>query len=276
MSYSPRLMEPGAEVESFRDYSLKVGSRTLVLARKQYGPELLDRPLMLLRAKVASSYEARDAVACPRLGFVRGRSRYAIASDLLAHRLGMIKSSVQAINIVDRSILLGTGQEILYDQLIFAGRVTDLAKMLGLREYFPLTASAHFCVGRQQPPGTANLVVYDLRSESPVLRVVTTDESIWVAQLSQGAAKLRRSNSPLATHWRSGVEAAVSGLLETEDVRLLTDICTLRGAYPLEPLPTEYDEQLESKCKGAGIIRFGRFAEWRYSDLHELDWRRVA
>jgi hypothetical protein len=49
-------------------------------------------------------------------------------------------------------------------------------------------------------------------------------------------------------------------------------LTTVPLAYPLEPAPPAGEAALAAACAAAGVRRFGRFAEWRYVDLHELAW----
>ena len=275
---SPCVVEgslPFSDADSFGHYAATNGWRTLTLASKQYGRELLSRPLSLVRAKVDNSYLRANASEFHRLGYVGGRSRYAIAMEILLRSLTTNNSSIREINPSDRSVVLATGQRLMYKRLIFTGRITQLADLLGVRPYSPLSAPAHFCVGRCDK-GEPNQITYDLRDDSPVFRVITTDTRIWVAQLSQDYAIREKQSQVPEDSLGADLKAALADLLETGSIEILAGLLTLNGAYPLERLPIEYEQELESRCQDAGVVRFGRFAEWRYVDLHELDWSRIV
>jgi hypothetical protein len=109
-----------------------------------------------------------------------------------------------------------------------------------------------------------------------VLRVVTTDSNVWVSQLSQDYANsVRRPLGMPEVGRMLNLSDSIASLLEAEDIRVLTGIRTLDGVYPLEPLPSCYEAELNLRSERAGIVRFGRFAQWQYVDLHELDWTRI-
>jgi hypothetical protein len=273
-SIKPTLATPG----SFAEYASLRDDRTLVLANKQYGADLVGTlPLRLLQEKVERAYTPGAGSNFERLGYIDGRSRYAIAVESLLPLLSVRNGRISELDASKRSVTLVSNERISYYRAIFTDKFTHLARLLGLEIYQPIAASAHFCICARRG-GAPNHIVYDFRSDSPLFRMVATDNTVLVAQLAQPQPDDHQGPSPSSCHGslRDRIRSAASSLLDVWPIDVVSDVITFPGAYPLEPLDASYEAALEARCRGAGIVRFGRFAQWRYVDLHELDWTLVT
>lgn len=257
---------------SFAAYASGRGSRTEILSRKQYGDHVVDSMrLRLVREKTERSYGGKAGSGNVRMAYVAGQSRYALAAHALAPRLHAIDDTVVGIDTQARAMTLSSGSVIKYEMAVFTGHLQSLASLLNLPSYKPRAAPAHFCVCLCQS-GTPSKVVYDLRPDSPILRVVSTDERILIVQLSQAANNEFHGSLLSEPYYAFSIEKAVETLCDGLRPQVISGVCTISQAYPLEPLESHFEEELAARCNQAGIKRFGRFAEWRYIDLHELDW----
>jgi hypothetical protein len=258
--------------DSFAAYASAKGRRTEILARKQYGETLVSsRPLRMVQEKTERNYGGTGDAGSARLGYVAGRSRYAIAAEKLATRLARIDDQVVGLEPLKRSVRLRSGQVVRYEQAVFTGRCQVLASMLEVEGHEAVSAPAHFCVCRSYLDRSSR-VIYDLRPDSPILRVISTDQAILVAQLSQPPGNGPGGLRPMHSSARLCIQRSVEALTDGARAQVITGIRSIEEAYPVEPLAVGYDSELTATCQKAGIRRFGRSAEWKYLDLHELDW----
>jgi hypothetical protein len=138
--------------------------------------------------------------------------------------------------------------------------------LLGLASPSLSVAGAHFVAGTVEPGRTpVNSVTYDLRPASPVVRCVVPRDGVWVAQVAVDFAAERRLDATAVAPW-------VCSLLDVPVGSCDATVTSYPFAYPLEPPPAPFLSAIDDRCRSAGVQRRGRFAEWRYIDLHEVTW----
>lgn len=260
----PRMVDGGIP---FSKFAQNVGPDTLILARKQYGNRAMARSLVQLQRKILRNYSSSSRML--RSGYLKGRSPYnAVVSGLLPS-LVWLRRRVASIDIYERLATLTDGTKIEYSRMIFTGDLRYLSQVLGLEIEEAFSAPAHFVAGARESGPRSSTVRYDLRTESPVFRVATPTSNTWVAQLGQdaidSAGTVDQFNLANLQGW---IESILDCSISNFDRRLRS----IRSAYPLEDLALNTSLKLDSVCAIGGISRFGRQAQWRYLDLHELDW----
>lgn len=236
---------------------------SLSQACKQFGQSLCTtRPLSELRLKVARHYSS-SAQAPARIGFIDGESAYNGAARDVRSRLTALRGTCERIDVAERIVCLADGDRLKYGRLVYCAPLASLGRCLGLPIGNPIGAPASFmrCHVRDTLP--VNSLRYDYRPDSPILRVFVPTLGSLVAQLAIDCDPTRGGRE---------IGAWLESLMNC-DVKVTDDPVThIEGAYPLDPLPEGPAGSIRDACHTGNIIRFGRHAEWRYLDLHELDW----
>lgn len=248
---------PGSYAEQARGVSL-------TQAYKQFGQQLCTTaPLLELQAKVRRHYP-NSGDRPGRVGFLRGECAYAHLARTVGRDLAVATSRCAHINHDLREVQLEDGRRLEYDSLVFCGSLGSLSSSLGVSGEELVGAPAVFMTCSIPAGGLPpNCLVYDYRQDSPILRVFVPAEGRLLVQLTV--------NMPID---RYEVRLALESLLDLRPGPLRGP-SILEGAYPLEPRPAETATALNEACELGGITRFGRYAEWRYVDLHELEWERL-
>jgi len=250
---------PRADALSFAAYArTALPGSSIVMARKQFGDRVFARPLREVRDKIARNYQGTERRAARR-GYVDGESPYAFLLRDIVRRHRIVEDEVTRIDHRTRTMHLRS-RRITYRKLVSTVPVPRLLGLLGvdaggLLEAAP--AAFRVLTGRRLP---VNSLVYDLDPASPIFRLVVPRSTVAVAQLSQAAGPVE------------SVESAARRLLDAPDLVLTDARFEFTNAYPVEPLEGRLTAVVDECCAAGGIVRVGRFAEWRYVDLHEIDW----
>lgn len=246
-SYAARAM---------RDYA----PASLSLAWKQFGRRIWLEPLVEVQRKVDRTYSSVPAKHASRIGYVAGESPYAHELRAMIRRLRVI--SARPISITsDHVVILNDQTRLPYQYLVNTISLPDIARVLNLPDPMGSFAGARFAIAKITSTRPSQLV-YDLDPHSPIFRVLTPCADIAVMQLSLSYG--RASHGVL----RSRLEQ----LLTVEVVEFYPHSFFFRQSYPLDPPVAATAHLIASTCASYDITNIGRFAEWRYVDLHEISW----
>lgn len=236
------------------------------LSLKQFGIERFNEPLLEVRGKRERHYGAAVAArTLPRAGFLDGCSPYRLVRDAFRdlQRAGDVEHVI-AERLDGRSKLIVAPCGIrAYDMMIVTCDVNEFCSLLGTSGVSTPSAPASFVLysvaGVDLEP---NILVYDHRAESGVFRAFSSRPDRVVVQRS-----LAQSDSSIDE--RSAIAALVGCSAAS-----LEPVCTLvlPTAYPTDPISDDDLRRLEDISEAYNALLFGRYAEWRYVDLHELDW----
>lgn len=268
-SRTRRMLESGAAREDARlsvthrasgaSLSLEpAGYRTRLFAKKLFGIDSEPYPAELQR-KIARHYGPRPL---ERLGFVDGVSPFwRYIRDLPVQRVNWTGSS---INLAKRRVNGETA--FAYGRLIWTRPLPLLTKelpmatsVIGTRTF--VAADAHFMVFQVSEKTDSNHIVYDLTASAPVVRAFSPCPGVLVAQVASGEA-----SSPAT------VGETCRNLMDLKgSCRHITDV-RAAGVYPLEVIPDIDRSAIRNDLDALGVTIFGRFGQWEYLDIHELDW----
>lgn len=262
----------------FSSYAACRGVETLILSEKQYGDVIWTQPLEQVRTKIERAYSAGFSLGTSRIGYHKGLSPYYRLMSRLLPGIQWARTRIQSVDVSARSCLLANGVTVHYGKMVFAGKLEELCRVLNRQCVRIVSAPARFIVGTFTVTASYNSVTYDPRPESPIFRLSIPAPGTWVAQIGQGTRGSDSNDdsgagdSCLPTRVVPWVESLAGWKVQ----RTVNKIVTFAQAYPLEAMQEDDRSSLDAACRAAGIVRFGRQAEWRYVDLHELDWSALC
>jgi hypothetical protein len=123
------------------------------------------------------------------------------------------------------------------------------------------TGEARFSLFSGATGTTANQLIYDDRPDSPFYRVFAIKDGYLCVQT---AADMKPCLADYISLWRK---------LGVGSPTFLTHL-HVPMAYPLGP-DSSIVEGTRSALRALGVALCGRLAEWRYIDLHEVDWKAI-
>lgn len=246
---------------SYAEYATGV---SLSQACKQFGRGLCaTSPLRELRQKVSRHYSSPGR-GSTRIGFIDGESAYNGAARDVRSQLTSVGSICQRIDPEKHLLYLRDGGRVEYGRLVYCAPLPSLGECLGLPIGELVGADAVFARCAVRDPVPLNSLRYDYRPDSPIIRVFVPTVGCLVAQLAVDF----------------DLDSDLSPWLETLmgcEVEVTSATVTRIGhAYPLEAPEGAPAEMIRSACNLGDITPFGRYAEWRYLDLHELEWSTLV
>ena len=260
---------------NYKDHTIEQGSlasfmlsnqgidQRLCLGLKQWGDSMLSKPFSQVQDKIKRHYISKSGNT--RIGYVNGKSIFKYAINKLNPEV-LNFANLQKIDIEKKEV--HTNDSIIkYEKLVSTIPFHYLLDLCGLKHNHNTDyASAYFYFFKYKDGFDENQVVYDCDFNSDILRIFSIKDDFLLAQLrsdKQGQIPIEKI--------RKRVQELVPSIKELEFAQELF----VPMSYPLE-LVTE-PSTLESidTLKENGVVPFGRFGEWGYSDLHELDWSTI-
>jgi hypothetical protein len=255
------------QVGSFAHYSAaNLGERSLVLARKQFGPMAHTEPMLEVRDKIERNYSA-GMPPMKRAGYIGGESPYVATMRAAASAAEIVDQAVESIDYRDRSVRFANGTRLYYGAIILTVPLPRIARLLGVPPPRLASAPAEFVVAHC-PTATENLLIYDCEPGSPVFRMVSPRAGLLVVQL----ALIGHRSEALSDLAMRRLRERIGGILGSAEVELDCRIRRIESAYPTDPPDAGFMDDLLPVLRRGNVVRLGRFAEWRYVDLHELNW----
>ena len=234
--------------------------KNLCLGAKQWGTEMFTLPLSQVQSKIKRHYV--EPKGNTRIGYVNGQSLFKYAIDKLKpNRLD--HSGIQKIDIEEKEIHL-TDHIIRYDHLISTIPLHYLFQLCNL-SFHHNTASAgcHFYFFKHKGGFKENQMVYDCDFHSEIIRIFSISDNFLMVQLNGNKHKAIEISK-----LTDRIGHLASDIIDLEyATELYMPMC-----YPLELISDQRTLKSISRLSSENIIPFGRFGNWEYSDLHELDW----
>jgi hypothetical protein len=204
-----------------------------------------------------------DGRIVERIGFCAGVSLY--LHFIERERVRSIDGSIQSIDTA-RKVVTTSSDRITYDRLI---STLPLLEFLSLAR-IPTTlttfaAGAQLLVARTKGPVTPNDLIYDCDAASSIHRVFVPCEGYVIIQVAR-------------PDWGVEEEAItrrVQVLFDHAEPPTILRKFTLQACYPLAVSDYAQRDALIDDLEGIGVTLFGRFAEWEYRDIEELNWERI-
>jgi len=231
-----------------------------ILSYKQFGDLIFKHKLTELQKKLTRNYNSGQPKFF-KAGFVNGLSPY--YRYLKSHEpYPVIQEEIESIDISNK-IAFTKGGAIRYEHLIFTEPLPKLYEYTRIRKTFDLIHSgAKFLIfysGKNLPE---NHLWYCCDIRSNIYRTFVPQKNLIVVQLSKNS-------------WNSNPEKVgteLQKLLSLEDALVHLDTKTFHGCYPLDVTDYDSKNELFLDLKRHNFHLSGRFSEWRYIDLHEVDF----
>ena len=237
--------------------------RGLCLAFKQWGSSMAYKPFGQVQSKIKRHYISKQGNT--RIGYINGLSLFKYAVDKLNPEV-VNYANLEKIDIKKREIHL-TDCVVVYEKLISTIPLHKFFKYCNLEhDHISESAGAYFKFFSYTKGLEQNQMLYDCDYNSDILRLFSITDTFLMAQL-------RSDTYPdLST---SEVKRRIQELVpDIEGLEFAKELFTPMS-YPLELVDEPNSMKNLLKLKENGITTLGRFGNWEYSDLHELDWSVV-
>ena len=244
-------------------YAGPTPEKRLALSMKHWGTSILTKPYLEIQSKINRHY--LPGMSSTRIGYVEGLSLY----------WHFIKKEM--VEVVDagtferidypNKIFYADKVEIHYEKLISTVPINLLFDACDLKVKPVLHfEAAYFLYFTHLSSFGINRIIYDYDMTSDVVRVIGITEFILAVQLPA---------------YKKGVADLVCIKKKLEElIPFIKEIkfekeCFFKMSYPLEPIADPAVIDSKSLLIQNSIIPFGRFGNWEYSDLHELNWKSI-
>ncbi|CAM4099286.1 FAD-dependent oxidoreductase [Zobellia roscoffensis] len=238
--------------------------RNLCLGLKQWSRSMLSQPLSQVQDKIRRHYISNNGNT--RVGYVDGKSLFKYTIDKLQPEI-LNFSKLQKI-VVETKEIHTADHIIAYDHLVSTIPLHYLLQYCGLpQDHNTESASAYFKFFTYSKGFKENRIIYDCDLNSDILRLFSVSDTLIMAQI-RGDKHGKVSNKK--------VQDRIQNLIpEIEGLTFARELFSPMG-YPLELVTQPNSLKSMAILKENGVIPFGRFGNWEYSDLHELDWSSVV
>jgi hypothetical protein len=229
-----------------------------ILSYKQFGDLIFENQLTELQKKLSRNYNSGQPKFL-KAGFVNGLSLY--YKYLKSHEpFPIIPEKIETIDISNRIAFTNDGS-IRYNNLIFTEPLPKLYEYTRIRKSFGLIhCGAKFLIFYSRKKLPENHLWYCCNIRSNIYRTFVPQENLIVVQLSRNC-------------WNSDpveVGAELLTLLALEENVEHLDTKTYHACYPLDVTDIDRKNEMYEYLKNHSFYLSGRFAEWRYIDLHEI------
>ncbi|MDR1202067.1 MAG: hypothetical protein LBL58_10640 [Tannerellaceae bacterium] len=242
-----------------QDFSTK---KNIILAYKLFGRVIFERELNRLLAKVNKHYNGMGTNK--RIGYINKLSPYheRIANICFDN---FFSDEIKKIDI-KRKIIYTKTSDITYSKLISTIDLRDFFHKINYPNNLNLvSSSAYFCLIKINAILPINLVIYDVEIKSPIYRIFTISENFIIIQL---AFNCQNIDSHLL------FQALYKLLGRVFDI-LFEYRYMMKNAYPICTSSDILLQQYKHELASNDIHLIGRYAEWEYLDLHELNYAKL-
>ncbi|TMM58197.1 hypothetical protein FEE95_01865 [Maribacter algarum] len=235
-------------------------NKWLCLGLKQWSEKMLTKPYKQVRSKIERHYLSKNKAT--RIGYINGLSLFNLAIQKIEPNI-IQYSDIEKIDYLKKEVI--TNEIIInYDHLISTIHLPELLSLCQKPSAYNFESiPAYFFYYTFDGEMEENEVVYDCDYNSSILRCISVTDSLLLVQLQ--------------AHKYGEVQEKAIQLRIKEIVPEIKELKYLRDLYAPTSYPTENIEDettLENIAilKENNILPFGRFGQWEYSDLHEIEW----
>lgn len=233
------------------------------LSLKQWGSSILTKPFFEVQNKIKRHYLSSNNN--PRIGYLDGFTLY-------YHFMLKSNPNILHLNSIDKidyqnKIIFADSYEIHYKKLVSTIPINHLLFYCKINDSIPLLyEGSYFLYFTHSSVFQANKIIYDCDLYSNILRVFSATEYSIVVQLpSYKKGKIVISD----------ISKRLLELIPTLKELKFEKELFLPMSYPIEPLTDNQTLKSINNLKINSIIPFGRFGNWEYKDLHELNWEDI-
>ena len=231
-----------------------------ILSYKQFGDLIFKHPLTELKKKLNRNYRSGQPKYL-KTGFVNGLSPY---YSFLKSRepYPVIPGMIEQIDYVNKMVHTKKGA-IRYNHLIYTLPLDYFFDTTDLKKTFQLiSGDARFLIYYTDEHLPENHLWYCCDIDSNIYRAFVPQKNLLVVQLSKKSWE--KNPNEISTELQS-----LTGIKEKFHH---IDTTTHLHCYPLDVSCNIKKEELAGFLREHNVYLSGRFAEWRYIDLHEVDY----
>lgn len=235
-------------------------NKWLCLGLKQWGPKMLNEPFSQVRSKIERHYLSNERST--RIGYINGQSIFQLAIEKLNPNITNYRT-IKSINYLKKQVTIDD-VIVNYDKLISTIPLPSLLDLCGKKVHYDFASvSAYFFYYEFDSGMEENQVIYDCDYTSNILRIYSITTSFLLVQLQ--AHEYKNIDKKEVKNRLIEMVPSFKGL------KFIRDLYA-PNSYPTENIEDKTVLQNIEELKQNDILPFGRFGQWKYTDLHELDW----
>lgn len=233
------------------------------LSLKQWGESILTYPLTEVQNKIKRHY--LSGTKNTRVGYLNGFTLYyhflqKLNPDILNF------TSLEKIDFKNK-IVFTDSYEIHYKKLISTIPINHLLTNCNFEIHIPpIYEGSYFFYFNHSSEFLANKIIYDCDLNSNILRVFSATDSLIVVQLPS----YKRGQIKVAD-----ISQRLRELVPTLKELNFEQELFMPMSYPIESITDSQTLENIHMLKENSVLPFGRFGNWEYSDLHELNWESI-
>ena len=236
----------------------------LCLGLKQWGPNMFTNSFSQVKSKIARHYLSSNGNI--RIGFYESKSLYEHATNVLRPNVfgyqNIVNIDLEKKEINLKDVVIG------FDKLISTIPLHHLIDLCGLtQDHSSAYAGALFYFFQYDSGLDENQMIYDCNFNSVISRIFSINDTFLMAQI--GGDKFGKIDM---ADVKQSIRKLAPGIVNLKFAKELY----LPMAYPLESIIGQKTLQSIEILKSNNIVPFGRFGNWEYADLHELDWSSIV
>jgi len=230
---------------------------------KQWGTAILTKPFLEVQNKIKRHYLSGNNNS--RVGYLDGFSLYYHFAQNTNHNIKYL-NSIDEID-YQRKIVFTDNFEIHYSKLISTIPINHLLRYCRINDSIPLHfEGSYFLYFTHSSSYLTNKMIYDCDLSSDILRIFSTTDFSLLVQLPtyrRGVAK-----------FDDIIKRLKDIIPELKDLKFERELF-IYMSYPIEPIDDFTTIEKIQNLKENSVIPFGRFGNWEYKDLHELNWDAI-
>lgn len=233
------------------------------LGLKQWGEDFLNKPFNQIQSKIKNHYLSKNGNT--RIGYSNSLSQYYDA----VKDLSPIITKYEKILSIDykKSLLITESKKIKYEKLI---STIPIDKLLSFCK-FNLTPDldyygSYFFYFRYLEGFNKNNLIYDCDFDSDILRIFSINDNFMMVQLK--SIKSTEIDSTIIKNQILKLVPSIKNLKYSGKL-------ILPMSYPVEDIGDKETLNAIKNISKFNVVPFGRFGEWKYTDLHELNWNII-
>ena len=232
------------------------------LSLKQWGSSIFSKPFTEVQNKIKRNYLSGNN---SRVGYHNGFSLYYYLLQKSFYNIRRIKK-IDRIDYQNK-IVYGHDIEIHYEKLVSSIPINHLLSYCNLNFSEPLVyQGSYFLYFTHTSSYSANKIIYDCDLFSIILRIFSASDTSIIVQVSSFNDIQRKM--PI-------ISKRVSELIPALKEIKFENKMFLPMSYPIEPITNTKTLESISSLKEFSLFPIGRFANWEYKDLHELNWEII-
>jgi len=239
----------------------KFDNKPLAMSLKQWGTSIYTEPYSQVSNKIENHYSSGKPLE--RIGYLKNHSLYYHLANKIDYSY-TICNSIMNIDLDNKKIFTDHG-ELNFTKVISTFPLYKLLRIFNIECHLK-HEGAYFLFFKHKSLLEINEVLYDSDLNSDVLRIFVVSDKILKVQVPSYRKETLKLNN---------IKKRLYDLIPNLSSLFYIGDFNLKMAYPIETIQNELVLEKIEFLKNNSVIPFGRFGNWEYSDLHELNWESI-